>query len=326
MIVPAVAVLGAALLLAPPQAQAQVAADRYPTKPVRLVIPFPPGGATDIIGRVVGARLPELIGRPVVFDNRPGAGGNIGSEIVARSPADGYTLVVSNVASHATAATLYSKLPYDPVKDFVPITLATLVPQVLLAHPSLPAKSVGELIAIAKKRPGEINFGSSATGSTGHLGMELLKTLTGTDMVHIPYKGAAPAMLDLLAGRIVAMIDSAPTALPQIKAGKLRPIGTTGPRRMPLLPDIPTVAEQGFKGFETVAWFGFSAPAGTPAPIIARLNQEMVRILRSAEVREQFAQLGAEPVGNTPAEYLAFQQAEIAKWARVIKAAGVRLD
>jgi tripartite-type tricarboxylate transporter receptor subunit TctC len=302
------------------------APDKFPSKPIRLVIPFPPGGTTDIIGRAVGARLTELLGQPLVFDNRPGAAGTIGSELVARAPADGYTLVMSNVASHATAATLYAKLPYDPVKDFAPITLAVLVPQVLLVHPSLPARNVKELIAIARKRPGEINFGSSGTGSTGHLGMELLKSITGTDMVHIPYKGAAPAMLDLLGGRIVAMIDSAPTALPQVKAGKVRAIGTTGPRRMALLPDIPTVAEQGFPGFETVAWFGFSAPAGTPAAVIARLHQDLVRVLKLPEVREQFAQLGAEPVGNTPAEYLAFQQAEIAKWAKVIRAAGVRLD
>jgi len=301
-------------------------AQTYPSKPIRYVVPFPAGGPLDIVARALGQELNKSWGQPVIVDNRPGAGGNIGADFVAKSPPDGYTIVMGAVSTHAINVTLYSKLPYDPIKDFAPITLITSVPNVLVVHPSVPARNVKELIALAKARPGALNFASGSTGSAGHLAGELFKTMAHVDMAHIPYKGAAPAVVDLMAGQVSLMFDNLASALPNIKAGRVRALAVTTLRRSTMLPELPTISEAGLRGFDVATWFGVLAPAGTPPEIVSKLNAEIVRILNTPAMKERLAALGAEPVGNKPEEFAAFIKAEIPKYARVIKASGARAD
>ena len=301
-------------------------AQTYPSKPIRYVVPFPAGGPLDIVARALGQELNKSWGQPVIVDNRPGAGGNIGADFVAKSQPDGYTIVMGAVSTHAINVTLYSKLPYDPIKDFAPITLITSVPNVLVVHPSVPARNVKELIALAKARPGALNFASGSTGSAGHLAGELFKTMAHVDMAHIPYKGAAPAVVDLMAGQVSLMFDNLASALPNIKAGRVRALAVTTLRRSPMLPELPTISEAGLRGFDVATWFGVLAPAGTPPEIVSKFNAEIVRILNTPAMKERLAVLGAEPVGNKPEEFAAFIKAEIPKYARVIKASGARAD
>ena len=277
------ALLGTALLALPAIANAQTPA--YPTKPIRLVVPFPAGGATDILAREVAKHLTETWGQSVVVDNRPGAGGNIGSELVAKSPPDGYTLEMGTVGTHAINASLYSKMPYDHVKDFVPVILVAGVPNVLVVNPSVPVNSVQEFIAYAKANPGKLNFASSGSGTSIHLSGELFKVMAGVQMTHVPYKGSAPALQDLLGGQVQLMFDNLPPSLPQIKAGKLRALAVTSATRAPALPDVPTVAEAGLPGFEASSWFGVLAPAGTPPAIVAKLHGALMTVMKDPGVR-----------------------------------------
>jgi tripartite-type tricarboxylate transporter receptor subunit TctC len=299
-------------------------AQDYPSKPIRLVVPFTPGGSTDILARVIGMKLTEAWGRQVVIDNRPGAGGNIGVDLVAKSPADGYTLVMGHIGTFGVNPTLYPKLPYDPIKDFQPITLVALVPNMLSVNPALPAKSVKELIALAKAKPGTINFGSGGNGSAAHLAGEYFKLMTKTEITHIPYRGTSPAVTDLIAGQIQMIITGVPPTLNFVKTGKLRALAVATSKRLPLLPDLPTISEAGVPGYEATQWYGVLSPAGTPKPIVAKLNAEMAKAIKGPDVREKLAADAAEPVGNSPEEFGAFIKKEIARWAPVIKASGAR--
>ena len=298
----------------------------YPTKPIRLVVPFPPGGATDIIARAVAQKLSETWGQSIVVDNRPGAGGNIGTELVAKAPRDGYTLEMGTVGTHAINASLYAKIPFDNVKDFVPIILVAGVPNVLEVTPSLPVNSVQELITYAKANPGKLNFASSGNGTSIHLSGELFKVMTGVQMTHVPYKGSAPALQDLIAGQVQLMFDNLPPSLPQIKGGKLRALAVTSATRAPALPDVPTVAESGLPGFEASSWFGLLAPAGTPPAIIAKINAEVAAWLASPEGKEKLASIGANRAGGSPEDFARHIQAETAKWAKVVKESGAKVD
>jgi tripartite-type tricarboxylate transporter receptor subunit TctC len=316
----AVGIIAILILAGPARAQ------DYPTKPIRLVVPFAAGGATDVLARLVGERLTASLGQQVVVDNRPGAGGNIGSDLVARAEPDGYTILMGAVGTHAINPSLYPKMPYDPVKDFAPVTLVASVPNVLVVNPEVPANSVQELIDLAKAKPGELNFASSGNGTSIHLSGELFKAMTGTDIVHVPYKGSGPAVTDLLGGQVQMMFDNMPSSLPHVKAGKLRALGVTSAKRSPALPEVPTIAEAGVPGYDATSWFGILAPAGTPEPVVTRLQGAIVQALGEPEMRQRMADLGAEPVGDTPAEFGQFIAAEIAKWAKVVNDAGVKLE
>ena len=306
---------------------APVHAQSYPAKPMRLVVPFPPGGPLDIMGRGIAQKLQEAWSQPVVIDNRPGAGGGIGADLVAKSPGDGYTLLMGAVSTHAINPSLYAKIPYDPQKDFVPVALVAQVPNVLVVNPALPVQSVKDLIAYAKANPGSLSFGSGSTGSTGHLAGELFKTMAGVDMVHIPYKGGAPAMQDLLAGQTQLMFDNLANALPQVKAGKLRAIAVTTAARAPSVPELPTIAESGLPGFDLTTWFGIFAPAGTPPEVVAKLNAEIAKALSAKDLAERLAAMGTvPPENNTPERFAAFVRSEAAKYARVVKDSGARVD
>ena len=316
--------LGASLMALAAFSFAQTPTE-YPTKPIRLVVPFPAGGATDILAREVAKHLTVVWGQSVVVDNRPGAGGNIGSELVAKSAPDGYTLEMGTVGTHAINASLYSKMPYDHVKDFVPVILVAGVPNVLVVTPSLPVNTVQELITYAKANPGKLNFASSGNGTSIHLSGELFKVLTGVQMTHVPYKGSAPALQDLLAGQVQLMFDNLPPSLPQIKAGKLRALGVTSTTRAPALPDTPTIAES-VPGFESSSWFGVLAPAGTSPAIVAKLNAEIAKWLASPEAKEKLASIGANIAGGRPEDFARHIQAETAKWAKVVKESGAKVD
>ena len=313
----------AALLSIPFTVFAQL--DAFPAKPIRIVVPFPPGGATDVAARLIATRMSEKWGHAVVIDNRAGAGGNVGSDIVAKSAPDGYTLVMGVTGSHAINTSLYSKMPFDPVADFIAISQVAVVPNVIVVHPSVPASTLAELVALARREPGKLNYASLGNGTAAHLGMEMLKSAAGIDITHVPYKGSAPAVSDLLAGQVQMMVDGLPSALPHIKAGKLRAIAITSLRRSPALPDLPTVAEN-YPGFYADAWSGLFAPKGTPPAVVDKLSVEVQRILRLPDVREKLAGLGAEPVGSTPAEFSAHVKREIDKWARVVKTSGAKVD
>jgi tripartite-type tricarboxylate transporter receptor subunit TctC len=318
------AVAALSTLLFVPTLLAQTAS--YPNKPIRIVVPFPPGGATDILARAAGQRLQEAFGQPVVIDNRPGAGGNIGAELVAKAPPDGYTFLMGTVGTHAINASLYAKMPYDHVKDFVPVVLVAGVPNVLVVHPSVPANSVQELIAYAKANPGKLNFASSGSGTSIHLSGELFKVLTGVQMQHVPYKGSAPAVADLIGGQVQLMFDNLPSALPQIKGGKLKALAVTSATRAPALPDVPTVAEAGVPGFEASSWFGLLAPAGTPPDIVAKINGEVAKWLATPEAREKLAAQGANAAGGTPADFAKHIATETTKWAKVVKESGAKAE
>jgi tripartite-type tricarboxylate transporter receptor subunit TctC len=303
-----------------------LAQDKWPSKPITYVVPFPTGGTTDILARLIAQRLGAALGTTVVVDNKPGAGGNIGSEIAARAAPDGYTILGGTISSHAINVSLYSKLGYDPVKSFAPITLIGSNPNVLVVPASSPFKSLADIIAEAKAKPGSIAFASAGNGTSQHLSGELLKSLAKIDLVHVPYKGSAPAIQDVIGGQVPMMFDTSVVAGPHIQSGKLRALAVTSGKRAPAFPNVPTVAEAGLPGYELVSWQALFAPAGTPQPILDRLYAEIVGILKSAEMQERLASLGMEPSGMTPAELSTFQRAEIEKWARVIKAAGVKID
>jgi tripartite-type tricarboxylate transporter receptor subunit TctC len=298
----------------------------YPSKPVRMVVGFPPGGSTDIMARLISPRLGETFKQQFVIDNRPGANSNIGAELAARAPADGYTLLVVS-ASFSTNVSLYPKMGYDPLRDFAGITRIAAVHNVLLVHPSLPVKMVKEFIALAKARPGQIVFASSGSGSTSHLAAELLKTsVGGLDTIHVPYKGVAPALVDLLSGQVHALVSTMPSATPHVKSGRVRALAVASAQRAPALPQVPTFDESGFRGFEASAWNAVLAPAGTPDEIIRRLNSAIVSIVRTPDISEKLAGQGAEPIGDSAEQFNRYLQAEVAKWAKVVKASGARLD
>jgi tripartite-type tricarboxylate transporter receptor subunit TctC len=301
-------------------------AQTYPAKPIRLVVPFPPGGSADIIGRTLAQRLAEQMGQPVVVENRAGASAIIGSDYVAKSPPDGYTLLLGNVGSMTIHPFLYPNLPYDPVKDFAPVSLVGAVTSVVVVTASLPVNNVAELVAWAKANPGKLNFTSSGAGSSTHLTGELLRLRSGIKMEHIGYKGSAPALLDLIAGNVQLMFENLPSVLPHIKAGRARALATTAAKRSSALPDVPTMMEAGYAGFDMVSWQGVMAPAGTPPEIVARLNAEIVKALQTREVREGYAKLGVDVLGNTPEQFAAYIRQEQAKWSNVVKDAGIRLE
>ncbi|RZI69685.1 MAG: tripartite tricarboxylate transporter substrate binding protein [Variovorax sp.] len=312
-----------ALSLAPLAAHAQAA---YPSKPITIIVPFSAGGTTDILARVVGLYMGTDLGQPVVVDNRAGAGGNIGGQAAARATADGYTLFMGTVGTHAINQSLYKKMPFDPIKDFAPLSRVAMVPNLLVANPSQPYKNVKEMIAYAKAHPNKINFGSSGNGSSIHLSGELFKQMAGVDMQHVPYRGSAPAVSDLLGGQISVMFDNMPSAIPHVKGGKLRALAVTTAKRSPALPDVPTIAEAGVPGYEATSWFGLLAPASTPAPIVAKLNASILKALADPEVKKKLAEQGAEPFGEKPEQFAAFIQAETAKWGKVVKESGASLD
>ena len=319
----AIAVFVVALV---PQSASAADAQSWPTKPVRMVIPFPPGGTTDILGRVAAQKLSEAIGQQVVPDNRPGASGNIGTEQVAKAQPDGYTLLTAPGSTLTIHPSLYAKLGFDPLKDFAPVTILAGVPNLLVVHPSLPVRNVKELIAIAKAKPDQLNYASTGAGQSTHLSMELFKNMAGVKIVHVPYKGSAPAVTDLLGGHVPMMFDNMPSALPHVKAGKLRALGVSTAKRSATAPDVPTVAESGLPGFDVTVWFAVLAPAATPREIIERANRILVKALQASDVRERLASQGAEPVGNTPEQVTAQMKTDLAKWAKVIKAADIKIE
>ena len=301
-------------------------AQTYPSKAVRVIIPYPPGGGNDTLGRLFAAKLQDRLGQPFVVENRPGAGTMIGTEAAAKSTADGYTILLSSIATHALSPNLYSRVPYDPIKDFAPITLLGIAPTVLVVNQDLSAKSLAELIALTKSKPGIYAYASGGNGTPPHINAEVFKAVAGVDLVHVAYKGGGPALLDLVAGRVHVMLDTAASAMPHVRSGKLRALALSAPKRSAEYPDLPTFAEAGLPQYDTNAWYSFHAPAGTPADIVRRLNGELVAILKDADVQARFKQLSTDPVGNSPEEFGAFVKAELDKYARVIKAAGIKLD
>jgi tripartite-type tricarboxylate transporter receptor subunit TctC len=319
----------ACVLTAVAPAQAQTAS--YPAKPVRIVVPFPAAGTTDIVARSIGAELQKMWQQPVIIENRPGAGGNIGADAVAKSPGDGYTLLMGTVGTHAINSALFAhngqKMPFDAAKDFVPVTLCAAVPNVMVINPKVPANTVAEFIQYAKANPGKINMASSGNGTSIHLTGELFKTMTGTFMVHLPYRGSAPAIIDLLAGNTNVMFDNLPSALPHIKSGRLKALAVTSRTPSGALPGVPTVEEAGnLRGFDASSWFGLFAPAGTPRAVVDKVQSDVAKVLAMPEIRERFLSQGAEPGGNTPDEFAAFIKAEADKWARVVKVSNAKVD
>ena len=299
----------------------------YPNHPVRIVVPFPAGGTTDIIARAVAQRLTEATGQSFVVENRAGAAGNIGAELVAKSPPDGYTMLMGTVGTHAINSSLYAKMPYDHVKDFVPVILVAGVPNVLEINPSVPVNSVQELIAYAKANPGKLNFASSGSGTSIHLSAEMFKVMTGVQMAHVPYKGSAPALADLMGGQVQLMFDNLPSSLALIKAGKLKPLAVTSLTRSSALPDVPTIAESGLPGFEASSWFGLLAPAGTPKEVVAKINGEVAKWLATPDAKEKLAAQGAiASAALTPEDFARHITAETAKWAKVVKDSGAKVE
>ena len=305
---------------------AALAQGNYPTKPVRLIVAFPPAGSTDIIARLVGQKLSGRLGQQVIIDNRGGAGGMIGTELAARANADGYTLTMGTTSTHVIAPAAYPSVKYDPIKDFVPLTLVASTPYLLVVNPSVQARTLKEFVDLMKAQPGKLNYASAGAGSTTHLAMEMLKLSSRTDIVHVPYNGNGPAGTAVLGGQVQALFGSMPAVLPQARAGKVRAIAVGTSRRSPALPDVPTVAEQGFPGFEVSLWLGFFAPRGTPAPVTTKLTSELVAIAKSPEMKEQFERNGADPAWATPAEVTQLMKVELDKYSKVIKAANIKLQ
>jgi tripartite-type tricarboxylate transporter receptor subunit TctC len=316
------ALLVAVALVLSPLAAAQT----YPSKPIRLVVPFPVGGIADIYSRIVAGKLGELWGQNVLVDNRTGAGGNLGADMVAKAPADGYTVGIGSIGTHAVNVTLFSKMPYDAVKDFAPIALLVEAEGMLVVHPSVPVQNVTELIAHARANPGKLTFASAGMGTASHLAGELFKSMAKVDMTHVPYKGNVPAITDLLGGQTSLIFATMPTVLPHVKAGKLRPLATIGPARSAAAPDLPTVAEAALPGFEVNNWVGFFAPAGTPPEIVRRWNAETHKVMQSPEIQARLLNEGARFIPMAPEQFAAFVKMEIAKWAPVVKASGARAD
>lgn len=302
------------------------AAQPYPTKPVRLLVPYPPGGATDIFARLVGAKLGESLGQSFVIEQRPGAAGVIGAEAAAKAAPDGYTVFIGQASNLAINQHLMKKLPYDPVKDFSPITRIASSPNLLVVHPSMPVRSIGDLVALAKARPGTINYASAGNGSPGHLAAEYFRKMAQIDIVHIPYKGATPAILDVIAGQASFYFTSPIAAQPHVRAGRLRQIAVTSAKRFPPLPQVPSIAEAGYKDIDIVSWWGLLAPAGVPPDIIGRLHAATVKVLESPEMRDRLASQGAIAVPESPADFAAYIKAEIANWGKIVSASGARLD
>jgi tripartite-type tricarboxylate transporter receptor subunit TctC len=301
-------------------------AQGYPAKPVRIINPFAPGGATDQLARLMAQKLTELWGQSVVVENRPGASGAIGLEAVAKAPPDGYTLAIATQTTHAANPALYAKLPYDPVRDFAPLTLAGSTPLALMVQPSLGVSDVSGLIAYLRANPGKLTYASGGNGTSQHLTMELLKSMTGTFVVHIPYKGAGPALVDFLGGQTSIMFDNLPTAMPHVKSGKVRAIAVSTAKRSALAPELPTMAESGLAGFDLATWFAFFAPAATPKEITAKIAADMRRVLAQPDVKERLLAVGVDVVGSTPDELASFQRAELAKWAKIVKDSGAKVD
>ena len=301
-------------------------AQNYPTRPIRIIAQFTPGTSTDILARVIGGKLTEAWGQQVVVDNRPGAGGVVGTELGAKAAPDGYTLTMAVSSGFGINPTLYAKLPYDAIRDFAPITNIALTPQTLVVYPGYAAKSVKELVALAKTRPGQLNYASLGSGSTSHLTMEMFRSAAGIQLSHIPYKGSPAAHAELFSGQIPVMFDAIPAVLPHVKSGRLRGLGIATLKRSPFLPDVPTIAESGYPGFEAVGWIGIAAPAKTPAPILDRLNAEIVRIINSPEMKERLATLAFTPVGDTREQFARFIKAEIAKWGKAVRESGAKAE
>jgi len=305
---------------------ASASAQSYPARPIRMMVPFPAGGGSDTMGRIVSGRLSERLGQQIVVENRPGAAGSIGADIAARAPADGYTILLGSTSELVQYPNVNPKVPYDPLRDFAPISMVGTIPMVLVVHPSLPVKNAKELIALARSRPGEINFGSAGQGATTHLAVELFIVLTQVKMTHVPYKGSPQAVADLVAGNVQLGIPTMPAALPFIKSGRVKVLGVTTAKRASNLSDVPTLAEAGVKGYEAALWTGVLAPANTPAAIVSRLNTEIARVLELKDVQEALAKQGAEVQSGTPQEFAAFLKTEYAKWARVVKEANIRMQ
>jgi tripartite-type tricarboxylate transporter receptor subunit TctC len=301
------------------------AAEQFPTRPVRIVVPFPAGGPSDILARMMAPKLTAVWGQQIIIDNRPGGGTIIGTDLVAKAPPDGHTVVMI-YTGHATNPSLHSNLPYDTLRDFSAVTLCTTLPIVLAMHPAIPANTLKELIALAKAKPGTLAFATSGNGSTGHLAGEMFKSVAGVNLVHIPYKGSAPAISDVLGGQVAMTFDGLPAALPHVKAGKLKALAVTSTARSPLLPDVPTVAEHGYPGFAADAWFGVIAPSKTPKDVIAKLSTDMINAVRARDVSDKLVEMGYRPIANTPEEFDQFIRAEITKWSGVIKQAGIQID
>lgn len=298
----------------------------YPNKPIHLIVPFPPGGPADILARIIGPRLAQRLGQPIIIENRPGAGGNIASDFVAKSNPDGYNLVLGFVGTHAINNSLYTNMPYDNIKDFAPVAPIASVSIMLVVHPSVPASSISQLIELAKSKPGKLTYGSPGNGTPQHLAGQLFETMAGVDMVHVPYKGAVPALTDLLGGHLSMIFSSLPPALPHVNNGKLRGIAVTSLVRSPVSPSIPTVSESGLKGFEIINWYGVLAPSGTPKNIITTLNTEIVKIMNLPEVAKILFEQGAVPMTSTPEQFATFIKDETGKWAKLVKFSGARID
>ncbi len=318
--------LAAAIVAVPLCATLACAQAPYPNKPIRMVVPFPPGGPADVLARTLGGKLADALGQPLVIENRGGAGAAIGAKAVADAAPDGYTILLGTVSSHAINPILNPKLGYNPVRDFSAIGPVAATPFALVAHPSLPASNVRELIALAKAKPGTLAAGSAGNGTSNHLALELFKTLAGIDIIHIPYKGSAPALADVVSGQVPLMFDLVTTSAPLIRAGTLKALAVTSTARLNGLPAVPTMIEAGVAGFEVSAWFGLFAPAATPQPLVARLNAEVARVLQLPDVRERLAALGADPMAGSPEQFAAFVRDENQRWAGVVKASGMKID
>jgi tripartite-type tricarboxylate transporter receptor subunit TctC len=308
------------------QAGATHAQANYPNRPIQFVVTVPPGGAADIIARVIGAKLSDALGQQVVINNRAGAGGTTAAAQVAKSPADGYTLLLNTIATHGIGPHIYANLQYDPVKDFEPVILVAKLPLIMVVNAELPLRGVADVIALAKAKPGELTFSSSGAGGAPHLAGEMFKNLTGTEVQHIPYRGSGPAVIDLIAGRITMMFDATPSLLPNITVGKLRPLAAASPQRHRLLPDVPTFAELGYPGMDIALWYGVAVPAGTPAPIVQRLNAELAKIVDVPDVRKNLSEQGADLQGGSAEDFAVFMRNESARWSAVVKQAGIKPD
>jgi tripartite-type tricarboxylate transporter receptor subunit TctC len=318
------AVLSAAVCAAAVLHSAGAAAQAWPAKPVRLMVPFPPGGSTDIVARIVGQKLGERLGQSIVIENRGGAGGTLGTAQVAKAAPDGYTLAVASTSTHVVAPSVYQKLEYDPVKDFAPISLMAVSPYLLVVHPAVPAKSVKELVELARKQPGKLNYASAGVGSTTHLAMEMLKSASNTYMLHIPYNGNGPAGTAVVSGQVEILFGSLPAVLPHAKGGRVRALAVGTLARSPSMPEVPTIAESGYPGFDASLWLGIMAPAGTPQPVIDRLHKEIVAVVGAPDTREALSKAGAEPVASTPAELAAMVRDGVPRYAKIVKMAGVK--